>query len=253
MKKYIFILGLFILISSIGVSAQEGVGINTNEPEATFDIYPIGEDTDGILFPTVNDFSSTDPGDDQNSMLVFLNRTAGSAGFEGLYFWDTNEDLWQYIFQSKMLGMNLFKTIVETDNSTTISSGPTNTNVWFKTNFNAIEAPSANYELDNGDLIIGKTGNYSVFFTGEMSKAIGDTGGTSTQVGIFLDGVATPDLISTISIPAADNNNRTVNHSISSIIYLTKGQRVSLQARRTAGAITLISVDNFSLTLSYLD
>ncbi|RKS95857.1 hypothetical protein BCF58_3522, partial [Chryseobacterium defluvii] len=112
MKK-IFIT-CFLMVSLVSLHAQNGVGINTNAPKATLDIQAKTPDTPessaGILFPTVSRFSTTDPAASQNAMLVSLDN-AGSAGFEGYYFWDDTKKLWQYIFQTKILGKNLFKTI----------------------------------------------------------------------------------------------------------------------------------------------
>lgn len=249
---------LFLIISFLGfktISAQTGVGINTDIPNATLEIKAVNNDSDGIIFPTVNQFSTVEPSTNQNAMLVFLDHTLDEgAGFEGLYFWDAEENIWQYIFQTKMLDMNLFKTIVQSSGFPNISSSDTNTNVWFKTNFTSIEAPDGNYRLDNGDLIIGKTGNYSIFFTGGVYKGQGSTTATQTEVGIFLNNDSDPTFISSTPLPSADNGNRSTNHTISEITYLTKGQRISVKTRRTANITTVMgAASNYSLTLSYLD
>jgi len=256
MKK----INIFFLILSLGsLSAQNGVGINTSTPQSLLDIRAKNPDTPensaGILFPTVSRFSAADPVQNQNAMLVFLdNAGTGAAGFEGYYFWDDNKKLWQYIFQTKILGKNLFKTLASGSGFPIISGGATNTNAWFKTTFTALEAPDANYTLQNGDIIIGKTGSYSLFFTGGVYKDLGDITATPTEVGIFIDNAASPALISKTPLPAADNAKRSTNHTISDIITLTKGQRVSVQTRRTALCNTSVGPESaYTLTLSYLD
>lgn len=240
---------------AVGLSAQTGVGINMPTPQATLDIQPGENGNNGVLFPNVNQFSPTDPSTAQNGMLVFLDRTFNEgAGFEGLYFWDAEEEVWQYIFQSKMLELNLFKTIIEGVGFPIIAPGNENTGVWFKTNFTSIEAPDGNYKLQNGDLVIGKSGLYSLLFTGGIYKEIGSTSATSTEVGIFLDNNSYPSFNSLTPLPSADNGNRSVNHTISGVVFLNKGQVLSVKTRRLVYSGTNTGPDsNYSLILSYLD
>ncbi|KMQ62248.1 hypothetical protein ACM40_08050 [Chryseobacterium sp. BLS98] len=251
---------VFFLIFSIGILfAQNGVGINTSAPKSLLDIRAKNPDTPensaGMLFPTVSRFSTVDPAQNQNGMLVFLdNAGTGTAGFEGYYFWDDNKKLWQYIFQTKILGKNLFKTIASGSGFPVIASGDANINVWYKAPFTALEAPDANYTLQNGDVIIGRTGNYSLFFTGGVYKNIGDLGATTTEVGVFINNGANPVLIAKSPLPSADNAKRSTNHTISDIITLTKGQRISVQTRRTNSCDTSVGPESvYTLTLSYLD
>lgn len=251
---------LFFLIFSLGsLYAQNGVGINTSSPRSSLDIRAKNPDTPensaGMLFPTVSRFSAADPGQSQNAMLVFLdNAGTGAAGFEGYYFWDDNKKLWQYIFQTKILGKNLFKTIASGIGFPVIASGDANINIWFKAPFTSLKAPDANYTLQNGDIIVGKTGNYSLFFTGGLYKNSGDLGATLTEVGVFIDNGTTPVLISKSPLPSADNAKRSTNHTISDIITLTKGQRISVQTRRINSCDTAVGPESvYTLTLSYLD
>lgn len=254
MKKLLsFIIGC--LLSTTGWSQQK-LGIDTDTPEALLHIAETGTNTDGILFPTVNEFSTTTPTSEQNAMLVFLNRSATDSGFEGLYFWDAEAQQWQYIFQSKMLDQNLFKTIVQATNLSAVSIPTSSTydNLWVKHTFNTIEAPSPLMTLDNGDLIIGKTGNYSVFFTGAVKKLEGSTNATQTEVGLFVDSSATPLFLSQIPLPSADRGDRSMSHTISGIAYFEKGQRISLKIRRTNSSATAVSPSStHTLILSFLD
>lgn len=249
---------LFFLILPLGcLFAQNGIGINTNAPQALLDIQAkntdIPENSAGILFPTVSRFSSVDPDQSQNGMLVFLDN-ASTAGFEGFYFWDDAKKLWQYIFQTKILGKNLFKTIASGNGFPVISNSDTNTNVWFKAPFTGLKAPDANYTLQNGDVVVGKTGNYSIFFTGGVYKNTGDLGATITEVGVFINNGVSPVLIAKSPLPSADNAKRSTNHTISNIITLTKGQRISVQTRRINSCTTEVGPESvYTLTLSYLD
>lgn len=249
----------FLILSLESLYAQKGVGINTSAPQSLLDIRAKNTDTPensaGILFPVVSRFSVADPVQNQNAMLVFLdNIGTGTAGFEGYYFWDDNKKLWQYIFQTKILGKNLFKTIASGSGFPVIASGDANINIWFKAPFTTLEAPDANYTLQNGDIIVGKTGRYSLFFTGGVYKNAGDLGATTTEVGVFINNGATPVLIAKSPLPSADNAKRSTNHTISDIITLTKGQRISVQTRRTNSCNTAVGPESvYSLTLSYLD
>lgn len=251
----LLLINFLILTAIYHTSAQTGVGINTETPQATLDIKGMNQDSDGFILPTVNRFSDIEPGSDQNGMLVFLNRALEEgAGLEGLYYWDADENVWQYIFQNKMLDMNLFTTTIQGVGFTDIAPDDSNTNVWFKTNFTSIEAPDGNYKLNNGDLIIGKSGNYSLFFTGGVYKGQGSTTATTTEVGIFINDSGEPRFLSRTPLPAADNGNRSTNHTISEIVYLTKGERISVKSRRISNITTIMGpASNYSLTLSYLD
>lgn len=246
---------VFFILNTVFLQSQ--VGINTSEPQALLDIYGVGNDTDGVLVPIVNKFSSVNPSIDQNGMLVFLSKAENeeTSGFEGFYFWDDENKSWQYIFQSKVLKMNLYKTIVQVKQKNAafiIPSGINYNNVWSKTYFDEIESPNANFQLDDGDLVIGKTGNYSVFLTAAVSKGQGSVTATQTESGLFVNGNL--HLISQIPLPSADNYERTVNHTISEIIHLNKGDRISLRIRRRTNIDTEMSINGYpTLIISNLD
>jgi hypothetical protein len=253
--KRIFTFSL-ITFSFINGWSQNSIGINTENPLALLDIQSSDNQNAGIILPNVGKFPSTSPNVDQNGMLLFLDKEiSNSAGFEGFYFWDHENDSWQYIFQSKMINQNLFKTMA----SAHVGFDPipginANTNIWFPTEFTSIEAPDANFYLEDGEVVIGRTGMYAVYFTGAVSKGQGSTTATQTEVGIFINGVLAPNLISTIPLPSADNGDRSGNHTISAIIHLTKDQVVTVQTRRIANIDTeMKSVSPYTLTLTYLD
>lgn len=248
MKKFLLI--SLILFGILNVFGQKAIGINTATPSALLDVQSKSDNTDGILFPMINNFSTINPGADQNGMLVF---NTNSQGFQGLYFWDSPENKWQYIFQRKMYDMNLFKTITEGIGFSPIGVSNTNTNVWFKATFNTIETPDTSTNIQGGDLIIGKTGKYSLFFSGGVTV---DVDGTVqvTEVGIFLDNNTSPTFISLTPTPNAAIGSRSANHNISNIITLTKGQRVSVKTRRTTNCTVIMRpTSTYSLVASYLD
>jgi hypothetical protein len=71
------------------------VGMNDIAPDARLDIEAINQatpsNTDGILIPRIGAFPSTNPGANQNGMLVFL--TSDSS----FYFWNNGTTLWQKV------------------------------------------------------------------------------------------------------------------------------------------------------------
>lgn len=237
------------------------VGINTNNPSATLDVEAINNDSDGILIPVVNKFSDTSPGSGQNSMLVYYDdNSPNNSGLNGFYFWDNDNNIWQYIFQSKMIEMNLFKIMVKSNSKDEIEAGKTITNNWFKSKLQSIEAPNPNSKLEKGNLIIGKSGWYSINFSGQVGKGVGSTSATLTEIGIFINDNSDPDIpttptfLSSTPLPSADNGDRYVTHSISDIYFFKKGERISIKTRHTSNINTSFKYsENYTLTLSYLN
>ncbi|MEP1854764.1 MAG: hypothetical protein ABJJ08_04350, partial [Nonlabens ulvanivorans] len=97
----IFITLLFFSLSTV-LFAQ--VGINTDNPFATLDINtdtPVLPST-GILIPRVDDFATTNPDINQQSLLVYLttavSRNITGTGLEnyepGFYYWDNASTNW---------------------------------------------------------------------------------------------------------------------------------------------------------------
>ncbi len=86
-KLLVLFLVLFIAISH----AQ--VGIGTTTPKSILDISTADpnspEVTDGILIPRLNVLPTTDPGEDQDGMLIYLT-TDASGYFEGFHYWDNS-------------------------------------------------------------------------------------------------------------------------------------------------------------------
>ena len=73
------------------------VGIGTTNPKSTLDIPASNaaapSSTDGILIPRINAFSASNPGANQDGMLVFL--SAAISGYpKGFYYWDNTLTDW---------------------------------------------------------------------------------------------------------------------------------------------------------------
>ncbi|MDP5081159.1 MAG: hypothetical protein NWP87_00785, partial [Winogradskyella sp.] len=82
------ILCLFLLVS---MYATAQVGIGTTDPKAVLDIKSSNQATpsatDGMLVPKVDTFPATNPGVEQQGMLVYLTTTV-AANTPGFYYWD---------------------------------------------------------------------------------------------------------------------------------------------------------------------
>lgn len=93
MKKNILVLAIF-LFSYSGFSQ---VGINNTDPKASLDVTATDQgspaNTDGLLIPRVDDFPGTNPGADQQGMMVYLTTTSGGNP-PGFYYWDQTTTAW---------------------------------------------------------------------------------------------------------------------------------------------------------------
>ncbi|MAT90413.1 MAG: hypothetical protein CMC35_06935 [Flavobacteriaceae bacterium] len=85
----------FLLSAIVPATAQ--VGIGTTSPKSILDINASSKEspssTDGILIPRVDDFPATDPGKDQDGMMVFLTTAVGTYD-KGFYYWDNTQLRW---------------------------------------------------------------------------------------------------------------------------------------------------------------
>ncbi|MBC3756851.1 hypothetical protein H7U19_00440 [Hyunsoonleella sp. SJ7] len=85
---------LFFVSFSQFIIAQ--VGINTTTPNSALHISSSNQatpaNTDGILIPKIDEFPATNPGVNQNGMLVFV--TGSGTPAEGFYYWDNATTSW---------------------------------------------------------------------------------------------------------------------------------------------------------------
>lgn len=98
----------FFALFFYGINAQ--VGINTTDPKSLLDIPATNASTptatDGILIPRINAFPATNPGADQNGMLVFLSTTVG-ANSPGFYYWEQASASWVPVGNNTNTGWKL--------------------------------------------------------------------------------------------------------------------------------------------------
>lgn len=101
MKNNYFISFIAFSLFFLGNKIYAQVGIGTTTPYAQLDIRSSNQatptNTDGILIPKVDAFPSTNPGADQQSMLVYLTAATTFGGNPkpiGFYYWDNNSSDW---------------------------------------------------------------------------------------------------------------------------------------------------------------
>lgn len=80
--------------TTIGIAQ---VGIGNTAPNSMLDIQSTNPsdpaNTDGILIPRISKFPATNPGNDQNGMLVYLTAPVGTFN-TGFHYWHAPEDRW---------------------------------------------------------------------------------------------------------------------------------------------------------------
>ncbi|NHM05632.1 hypothetical protein G4D82_00220 [Flavobacterium sp. CYK-4] len=101
MRKKIYLLLTLVLLLNAGTPLWAQVGIGTTTPFSQLDIRSSNQatpaNTDGILIPKIDAFPATNPGADQQSMLVYLTTAtvfSGNAKPIGFYYWDNTSSDW---------------------------------------------------------------------------------------------------------------------------------------------------------------
>ena len=86
---------LLLSCNVFGLISFAQVGINTTTPNAQLDIRSNNQttpsNTDGILIPKVDTFPATNPGANQQGMLIYLTTVATFSSVSkqpGFYYWD---------------------------------------------------------------------------------------------------------------------------------------------------------------------
>lgn len=104
--KYALFFSFFISFT-LGYSQ---VGISTSSPQAQLDIVAGSPENpsviDGILIPRIEKFPTTNPGNAQHGMMVFL-KTATTQFPVGFYYWNNTSQKWDPI--SGISGSNFYK------------------------------------------------------------------------------------------------------------------------------------------------
>ncbi|NND63092.1 MAG: hypothetical protein HKN48_07835 [Flavobacteriaceae bacterium] len=88
---------MIALITCAASPALAQVGIGTTSPKSTLDIPASNQsnpsNTDGLLIPRIDTFPATDPGADQDGMIVFLTTPTGTYT-KGFHYWDNTQSQW---------------------------------------------------------------------------------------------------------------------------------------------------------------
>lgn len=258
-KKIFYAILLLCFINESTIYAQIGVyGVNELNPKASVHIEPLDninpELGTGILIPSVTQFSTVNPSADQYGMLVFRSQVIG-GGFEGFYYWDHPNNTWEYIVTEKIQDLDLNKTTAYgTAFENNIASGNTS---YVKVPFDIADSPQVSYFIDaNGDLNIGKTGEYYISVTGGVNKPFtGENVAEGISSAVFINGSINSNLVSNTVFPSVLYNERSVTFAISRIVTLQAGDKLSIRVRRDSstqlGTLTVNSP--YTIILSYLN
>lgn len=88
-----YIVALFCFIYQISLAQ---VGIGTTSPSASLDIQSSNQatpsNTDGLLIPKIDEYPASNPGANQDGMLVYV--TGNGAPAKGFYYWDNATTTW---------------------------------------------------------------------------------------------------------------------------------------------------------------
>ena len=161
------------------------VGIGTTNPNAQLDIQSSNQvapsNTDGVLIPKIDAFPATNPGANQNGMLVFLTTTVG-VNTPGFYYWDNLATAWVPIGNNSNSGWNL--------NGNTITAGQfvgttNNEDVVFRRQNQLFGRLGTNItSFGNATLSNNTIGVFNVAI-GNSALVMNDVGSFNTAVGGF--------------------------------------------------------------------
>ncbi|QIE60215.1 hypothetical protein G5B37_11785 [Rasiella rasia] len=198
MKKGIV---LFTLLVNLTMLAQ--VGINTTTPNAILDIAasdatnPLA--SDGLLIPRIDIFPTTNPGLDQDGMLVYLRSTVG-VNTPGIYIWNNSAGSWEKLSIGSVGGW-LLPGNAGTNAATNFLGTTDNVSLAFRTNNierlqidanGSLQSPSTNVRWGNlsgsslttgyGNLLFGDSSGSNIT-TGASNILLGNNAGTGVSTG----------------------------------------------------------------------
>lgn len=232
MIKQIFILvfALFALFSN----AQ--VGINTKSPDALLHIVEQNpadpSRLTGVILPRIEKFPQINPSLNQNGMLFFLDHSASfNNEKDSIYFWDANLGKWDCLIDTYSIDVDYDKIIVNgeklynTSGIEDVLTGGTGSFRFIR--FNTIDAPDTSNKLtSNGELYIGKKGQYSLSLTGCLRKI---TAGVDTyDCEVLVNGVSHTVPIKT-SIVCAVTANKSGIFATTQFVNLNVGDVLTLK------------------------
>ena len=155
------------------------VGVGTTDPKASLDIAASSltnpTNTDGLLIPKINNFPSSNPGPDQDGMMVYV--TGNGALAKGFYYWDHGSTSWVSVLGSRSIN-DLADGKCDNDGSDNGSSI-----------FLGDGAGNSDDETNNGNVGIGKnalqfnSSGHSNLGIGFQSMLFNTTGTNNTALG----------------------------------------------------------------------
>lgn len=182
---------LIILLFAFSINAQ--VGVNNSDPKSSLDITSTTPNSpsanEGLLLPRINAFPATNPGVDQNAMMVYLNVNLTSVNISGTaknydagyYYWDNAQTDW--ISFSGVKGWELSgNTVTATDFIGTINNSPLNIHVFNDKRLSITSSGQiVHHNADNTILLgTGSTGGFESVVIGNTA-----TGNTSSEAVII--------------------------------------------------------------------
>lgn len=176
---------LMWIVFTASFSAAFGqVGVGTTDPKSSLDVEatsvtaPTNED--GILIPRMNEFPATDPGADQDGMMVFI--TGDGSETKGFYYWDNDIPAWISIKDNNSLVRAKFSA------NTGVNQGSSGSNPdvvgWNKIIFDS-ETVDTNGEYDNITGIYTAKSDGMVTVTASIVSTFNATG-TAFPAGIAI-------------------------------------------------------------------
>ncbi|WP_322969393.1 hypothetical protein [Faecalibacter sp. LW9] len=251
---YILYQVIFTFLMGIFLNAQ--VGINTSAPNAILHItdQSINLQERGMTFPNVFQFTTDPMEQNHHGLLVYYDNQGDlGKGKDGFYFYDHNNQNWQYLFKQGSEKENLFKTIVGSQGI--ILSATQSQNIWVDSPLVFVDTSNPSYYLRNGKLTVGKSGKYSVFYSGSAQKDDLNNSLAGVESGLFINNANSPIIFASTTLPSSDNNYRVASLNFSSIITLNQGDELSLKFRKVTNYNLPIRFNSNThyFILTYLD